>query len=278
MNKTNFNQTGGFPLKTERLQEMETAYSIFNAFGSLAGDLTIISGCALAGSTIGDGKVYINGELLDFKQAAVTPTSTVVIIEDSVNRGFKNGVVKTVHTKRYATFGTAETSWLWTGFKRVDAMSVMMARLDVMEKKTAVFQAGGGMVLWNKPAADIPTGWQEVIDWRGRMPIGFDANQSEFDTIGKPGGTKNKSLSVNELPKHNFYTFSPSSTATNNNTVSPTTYPVADADGTGWGNETYRIRQSSTKPTLGKSSDVGGDQQFSLLNPYRVVLFIEFIG
>ena len=38
MNKTNFNQTGGFPLKTERLQEMETAYSVFNSLGALADD------------------------------------------------------------------------------------------------------------------------------------------------------------------------------------------------------------------------------------------------
>lgn len=278
MNKSNFNQTGGFPLKTERLHEMQTAYSIFNAFGALAGELTVISGCTLSGATISNGFVFINGELLEFKSGSVTGASTVIIIEEVVNRVFKNGVVKTVHAKRYATFGTSDTSWLWSDFKRVDAMSVIMAKLDVMEKKTAVFQAGGGMVLWNKPAADIPAGWQEVIDWRGRMPIGFDANQPEFDTMGKPGGAKNKTLSVNELPKHNFYTFSPSSTATRNTTISATTYPVADADGTGWGNEMYRIRQSGTKPTLGKSSDVGGDEQFSLLNPYRVVLFIEFIG
>lgn len=278
MNKSNFILTGGYPLKVERLQELQAAYSIFNALGALAGDLTIISGCATTSSTVGNGFVYINGELLEFRQAAVTPTSTVIIIEEAINRSFKNGVIKQVHTIRYATFGTADTSWSWTSFKAVDAMSVMMARLDMMEKKTAVFQVGGGMVLWNKPAADIPNGWQEVVDWRGRMPMGFDANQPEFDTMGDTGGAKNKTLSVNELPKHNFHTFSPSSTATVNSTVDSSTYPVADSDGTGWGNEVYRIRRSATKPTLGKSSDVGGDQQFSLLNPYRVVLFIEFIG
>ena len=258
MNKTNFNQTGGFPLKTERLQEMETAYSIFNAFRSLAGDLTIISGCTLNGSTIGDGKVYINNELLDFKQAAVTPTSTVVIIEEAVNRGFKNGVVKTVHTKRYATFGTAEASWLWSNFKRVDAMSVMMARLDVMEKKTAVFQAGGGMVLWNLPAADIPTGWQEVVDWRGRMPVGFDENQTEFNTMGKTGGAKNKKLSVNELPPHK-HTISQQSN---------------DQGGSG----KVTVGGSASEGTNPSTDNAGGGEQFSLLNPYRVVLFIEFIG
>lgn len=256
MNKTNFNQTGGFPLKTERLQEMETAYSIFNAFGSLAGDLTIISGCALAGSTIGDGKVYINGELLDFKQAAVTPTSTVVIIEEAVNRGFKNGVVKTVHTKRYATFGTAEASWLWSNFKRVDAMSVMMARLDVMEKKTAVFQSGGGMVLWNKPAVDIPVGWREVLDWRGRIPVGLDPIQTEFDQMGKTGGAKNKTLSINEIPSH---------------THGFRAYVQSGSNSGSGGEAAGYFEDRQTEAT-------GGGQAFSLMNPYRVVLFIEFIG
>ena len=258
MNKSNFNQTGGFPLKTERLQEMETAYSIFNAFGALAGELTVISGCTLSGATISNGFVFINGELLEFKSGSVTGASTVIIIEEVVNRGFKNGVVKTVHAKRYATFGTSDTSWLWSDFKRVDAVSVIMAKLDVMEKKTAVFQAGGGMVLWNKPAADIPAGWQEVIDWRGRMPIGFDANQPEFDTMGKPGGAKNKTLSVNELPPHK--------------------HTISNQSNDQGGSGKVTVGGGASEGTNPSTDNAGGGEQFSLLNPYRVVFFIEFIG
>jgi hypothetical protein len=122
MNKSNFNQTGGYPLTTERLQELQTAYEIFNSFGSLAGNYTIISGCNLNGSTVQNGFVFINGELLEFKEAAVTPTSTVIIIETPVIRSFENGGgnlnQKQVHTIRYATFGTAEVSWPWSSFKR----------------------------------------------------------------------------------------------------------------------------------------------------------------
>lgn len=118
MNRSKFNQTGGYPLKTERLQEQEMAYSIFNAFGALAGDLTIISGCEIIGTTVKDGFVFIAGELYQFKSAAFTSTSTVVIIETPVNRSFKNGVVKEVCTIRHATFGTSEVSWLWSDFKR----------------------------------------------------------------------------------------------------------------------------------------------------------------
>lgn len=118
MNKTNFVQTGGFPLNTERLEELEKAYSIFNAYGALAGDLTIISGCVTTGSNVSDGYVYISGELFPFRAAAVTPTSTVIIVEQKINRPFESSEIKTVHTLRYATFGTAETSWAWADFKR----------------------------------------------------------------------------------------------------------------------------------------------------------------
>lgn len=261
MNKTNFIQTGGWPLKSERLQEQQTAYSIFNAYGSLAGNLTIISGCETLGTTVQDGVVYIDGELYDFKSASVTPSSTVIIIETPINRGFKNGVVKTVHTLRYATFGTAETSWLWSNFKRpIETKAIptdLVARLEILEKKNAVFQAGGGMVLWNKPAVDIPTGWQEVIDWRGRMPVGFDNVQSEFNVMGKTGGQKNKTLSIAEMPSH--------------------THDIDLVDETGSGAPAGGKPAGDSNGT-GKTKSQGGGVPFSIMNPYRVVMFIEFIG
>jgi hypothetical protein len=133
MNRTNFIQTGGWPLNSERLQELQTAFEIFQAFGSLAGNLTIISGCELAGSTIKKGVIYINGEPLEFREAAVTPSSTVIIIEEAVNRAFENGAIKQVHTIRYATFGTAETSWPWAVFSRLDPIVLLMERLGNAE-------------------------------------------------------------------------------------------------------------------------------------------------
>ncbi|MGZ9677540.1 hypothetical protein [Flavobacterium sp. GNP002] len=278
MNYTSFNQTGGFPLKTERLQELQTAFEIFQAFGELAGNLTIISGCELVGSTIKKGVVYIDGEPLEFREAAVTGTSDVIIIEEPVNRAFENGSVKQVHTFRYATFGTSETSWPWSDFKRIDPVVQLMVRLESLEKKTAVFQSGGGMLFWNKPAADIPAGWQEVVDWRGRMPVGLDEDQIDFENIGKTGGAIKKMLSVDELPQHSFFMFSndivdAGVALTGNNS------PVKEGFNAGGdGNQNYRIRSSSNAPTIGKTNTVGANQEFSILNPYRVVLFIEYIG
>lgn len=259
MNKGNYIQTGGFPFNTERLAEIETAFSIFNALGTLAGNLTIISGCTIAGSSVGNGFVYIDGELYDFKAGDFTAESTVIIIEENINKPFESSEIKTVHTIRYATFGTnPEASWLWTDFKRVDPMVTMMTRLAALEKKSAVFQAGGGMVLWNKPATDIPTGWAEVVDWRGRMPVGFDEAQAEFNLMGKTGGAKNKTLSIDEMPEHDH---------------------DADGDGGTTNSTGSRFRkESDTDGVPLKTKKTGGGQQFSLMNPYRVVLFIEYIG
>jgi hypothetical protein len=267
MNNSNFNQTGGYPLKTERLQEMQTAYSIFNSLGALAGNLTIISGCVVTGTTVGDGFVYINGELIEFKEADGAGTPAVIIIETPVNRSFKNGVIKLVHTLRYATFGTAVDSWPWSDFKRLDPIISMMARLTELEKKNAVFQSGGGMVLWNKPLADIPTGWQEVVDWRGRMPVGFDENDLDFNIMGKMSGYKTKTLSESEMPAHSHPYKDIYFSEVGGSVFIPGHLGSGDSDSDNNGYE------------LNRTTDLkGGGQSFSILNPYRVVLFIEYIG
>jgi hypothetical protein len=256
MDLLNWVQTGGLPVKGERLQEMQTAYTIFNELGNLAGNLTILSGCVVTGTSVSDGAVFINGEVLKFKAGFIGPD--VIIIQNESAKEFENGDVKAMHFERYATFGTAATSWLWDDFERPDPIMVLMARMATLEKKTAVFQAGGGMVLWNKPAIDIPTGWAEVVDWRGRMPVGFDAAQTEFDTMGKQGGAKNKTLSINEMPAHSH----------------TTNYGTEDANSNG---SSRTWLQSNSGTTVKTSSSVGGGQSFSILNPYRTVLFIEYI-
>ena len=37
---------------------------------------------------------------------------------------------------------------------------------------------------------------------KGKIPVGLDSLQSEFDTLGKTGGSKTNTLNVNQLPSH----------------------------------------------------------------------------
>lgn len=38
---------------------------------------------------------------------------------------------------------------------------------------------------------------------KGRVPVGYDSNQFEFDNLGETGGEKTHQLTVNEMPSHN---------------------------------------------------------------------------
>lgn len=274
MNLYNFLQTGGFPADINVLDNMQKAYQLFNGLGALAGDLSIIKGCELTGSTVSNGVVYINGEVLEFKSGIVS--DNVVIVEEPTNGEFENGQVKMIHYVRYATFGVATTSYPWSSFKRafptkdivaalaqkLDAstMTAILERITTLEKKNAVFQEGGGMVLWNKPAAQIPTGWAEVVDWRGRMPIGWNPSDGDFDTVGETGGAKTKQLSIEEMPSHSH-----SYTASWEDDGNP---------GTGLETGSTELHTNST----GGINSTGGGQAFNIMNPYRVVLFIEYVG
>lgn len=261
MNSTNFIQTGGWPLDAERLQEMQTAYSIFNSLGALAGNFSIISGCTLTGSVVGNGFVYINGELLDFKEATVTPDSTVIIIEESVNRGFKNGNIKQVHTIRYATFGTSETSWLWTAFKKVDPLIVIMAKITELEKKTAIFKPGGVAFPWFKPANEIPEGFQEVLDMRGRTIIGYDPTQTEFNLIGKKSGAKTANGSV-VIPISGW------GTGGGNVQGNPSGKILVSSGENEDGEYLESINKASSAPAISTT--------VSTLSPYKIAMYIEY--
>jgi len=287
MNHYNFLQTGGFPMDVNVLDRMQTAYQLFNGLGALAGDFSIIKGCELTGSTVSNGVVYINGEVLEFRSAVVA--TSVVIVEESSSSIYENGQVKPTHFVRYATFGVATTSYPWILFKRafptrnipealeakldISEMEAILERIETLEKKNAVFQTGGGMVLWNKPAAQIPEGWAEVEDWRGRMPVGWnpvppEEYQSEvFDTVGKMGGNTHNHITINQMPSHNHAYGDIYWSESGGSIPLPGNRGSGDTDGDNSGYEVAR-----------GTAYTGSGQAFNIMNPYRVVLFIEYIG
>lgn len=263
MNNSVFNTTGGYPLTTERLQELQTSFTPFNAFGGLAGNLTIVEGCEVAGSNVSAGFVYINGELLEFRAGYQSPGIRVIIVEEPVNREFQNGETHTVYKVRYATFGVADESWLWADFKRPIQTKEIPTDLNEILQTLMVFAApflsGGTSVFWNRPANEIPNGWEEDTSWRGRFAVGVDPTQTEFNVLGKQGGAKSKTLTIAEMPEHNH---------------------GVEVHGSDDGNGYGRIQGGSPESVGINNVDVqnkGGGQAFSILNPYRTVYFIKMI-
>ncbi|MES2287272.1 MAG: hypothetical protein V4547_16390 [Bacteroidota bacterium] len=161
--------------------------------------------------------------------------------------------------------------------------------IGVMLEKLAVFQADGAMVFWNKPAAAIPAGWQEVVNWRGRMPVGMNPAETspgnpvdpEFFALGQQGGSKKKTILEANLPKHHVKLLVPGNAGMHgSDTFQPDANSGVAVRGSSGGDNDYWIQKPlvAGAATIGKSSEVGNDVPQDVLNPYRTVIFIEYIN
>ena len=98
--------------------------------------------------------------------------------------------------------------------------------------------------------------WERVGS--GKVPVGLDTSDTDFNTIGKTGGEKTHKLTVNEMPKHSHsYTKMTDSSYFNNN-------------GSGVISGYY-----NTFPDTGTA---GGDQPHNNLQPYIVMAFWKRIA
>ena len=271
MNNISYNQTGGFPLSTNILDAAQTAYTIFNALGFLAGNFAIISGCEEIGNTVNNGVVFINGEVIEFRGG--TKLDNVIILEDTETRSFENGQNKVVIHKRYACFGYSVENYAWGLFQRVFPTTLIKSfkdnfetRISALENKPSPIPIGM-IAIWNKPATTaIPTGWKECTDLKGRVPVGWDENDADFSIMGATPGSKSVTINQANIPDYAIKLWAATNTGT-----------------TGVGNDLSRIKPN------GKGGDGYYDQYFEInsggsgqalkiLNPSRVIRFIEYTG
>lgn len=89
------------------------------------------------------------------------------------------------------------------------------------------------------------------IEWgKGRVPVGVDTSDTDFNSVEKTGGEKTHTLTVNEMPSHNhsIYTTSGETSGTQKNGIRQGRY---------YGN-------NDSEPV----SNTGGDQAHNNLSPY----------
>ena len=281
MNTINFIQTGGVPFTNNVAAEFEKAYSIFNAYGAMAGDKTIISGCLENGSSVSDGFIYVNNELFYFEGGS--KSDNIFLNVENIDKVFEDQTTKTLIKIRTLKFGNAiENVWAWSDFKRIDTMLSLMLRLDTLEAsqtitnaKLAIFTQGGVVFPWFKAVEDIPEGFAPVWNIAGKTIVGLDPNDTDFDTVGKLFGSKKHKLTTSELPKHRFKLAVPTGqnsypTLTPNNSLATINNKGNDGN--------YVLGGTTGEPTVGQSSEVGGDSEHNNVQPSIVANYIEWVG
>jgi hypothetical protein len=78
----------------------------------------------------------------------------------------------------------------------------ILERLAALEKVTAPFKIGT-VVIWDKPADQIPEGWVEADEYRGRSfkVVDPDSTNPLFNSLGQNGGSNGMKLTENHLPE-----------------------------------------------------------------------------
>lgn len=264
MNNIAFNQDGGFRLSTNILNAVQASYSLFNALGWIGGNMTIISGCEVTGSTVSDGVVFIDGEVFNFKGGNI---GTNVIIQQTVtNYPFQNGTVKPVIYERFATFGTSVTNYPWADFKRLFATKDIQAFKDNHEQRILALEnrqsdvPSGVVMRYNQPLIVLPpAGWEDFNpeNEQGRVWVARSTTDADFG-LGSTGGTKTHQLSIAEMPNHShdlFFERYPRNIGNQN--------PGFDG-----GSNNYQVNVNKT------TSSVGSNLPHNNLQPYVGVRFI----
>ena len=97
--------------------------------------------------------------------------------------------------------------------------------------------------------------WKQIS--QGRVLVGIDTSQSEFNAVGKMAGEKTHKLTISEMPEHNH-----DFVANNYNTSGWASYPHF----TGGYDEQKKANDVGFNPILMN----GGDQAHNNLQPYLV--------
>jgi hypothetical protein len=270
MNRYNFLQLGGYPFEADIYDGMQKAYEIFNSLGALAGNFTIISGCIVTGSNVSDGFVHIDGEIYPFKGGTIQPN--VIFQNITQSEEFEDLTTKEIQVKTHVQFGTGVGSMLWADFKRpetttqlTELIQNLTTRVQTLENTPTSFIVGMLMV-WNRPAIDIPLGWVEATEMRGRMPIGMDPSYTQgadntnygLEILNNTGGKREHKLTKPELPNYNL------TRTVGNETVQPGGVSIASSSAGSMFTQTF--------PSGGE------DKAHTIMSPYRVVHFIKYTG
>jgi microcystin-dependent protein len=118
-----------------------------------------------------------------------------------------------------------------------------------------IYGAGDGSTTFNVP------------DMRGRVAVGEDSAQSEFNSLGESGGAKTHTLTTAEMPSHDHGISAGIGASTGS-------LLTQSGDGFLGASNLGRYANPSFKRTFSVINPKGGEEPHNNLQPYRVLNFI----
>lgn len=230
-----------FPLDCETLEGLQNNSLLLSVLGNIAGDKTILFGCAENGVNRDAGYIFL--------RTAEFPAGEVLYFEGgSTALGFyvkKEAIAVTAqdieypqaYIRRSLAAGLGTEHFEWADFRRItnnaelrdknDSQDADIAALlpapigvvqmfagpinkipqDWLQCEGQTLQAASYADLYEvigrtHTASSIPAGSFQLPDLRSRFIVGFNATDTDYNVVGKVGGEKKHTLTSNEIPSH----------------------------------------------------------------------------
>lgn len=135
------------------------------------------------------------------------------------------------------------------------AINASNLNFNFQEVMNLIYPIGRGFIDFTNTDYSNYLGFTWERELIGKVPVGIDSNDIDFNTIGKTGGEKLHILTVNEMPSHGH-----SITAKTALMQAGSNYGTYIADG------------------ALNTSETGGGQAHNNLQPYEVVAFWKRIA
>ena len=199
----------------------------------------------------------VNFESADALNKAICPApnfSKTLVISGTFKSGQKVRLIN--EASRIVVSGIYETNDVPNLLQRLTYLEIV---IGTMNKIITPIVNGGTPLLWMKPANEIPLGYSEVTDFRGKSIFGYDPNDTDFDVVMKNTGSKTLDIT---LPFNGWF--------------------AGPAIG-GGGGESGRLvvtNGQGERVELFESLSTSGNRIVSTkkLDPSRIVMFIKYTG
>ncbi|WP_299838768.1 hypothetical protein [uncultured Tenacibaculum sp.] len=192
---------GGFPLATETLDFLQGQSYMAAGLTALGGSETyILSGAVTQGSNVTNGTIVYKGEILPFTGGPIQPNVTIIETKEEVTYqtdadGDGLGDEKSAYVRRRAEFGNSGVETFSFSELKPFIQGVANQMFTTFFKDVRLPYVGA--------IEDIPEGWELCEILSGHFPVIYDPTNSDYNLIGKTGGSNSRVLTQAQMPAHN---------------------------------------------------------------------------